>query len=122
MAYAQKGMYKEALDEYRIAVQASKGSALMRAEYASVLALSGDVDKARSELNDVLELTKKQYISAYQIATIYIALKDRELALQWLDKALDEGADWLVFLKVDPRFNSLRSDPKFLALQKRAGF
>lgn len=122
MAYAQKRMYKEALEEYSIAVQASKGSPLMRAEMASVLALAEDENKARSELNDVLELKKTQYVSAYQIATIYIALKDNKLALSWLEKALEEGADWLVFLKVDPRFDSLRSDPKFIDLQRRAGF
>ncbi|MCA1557471.1 MAG: hypothetical protein LC731_02900, partial [Acidobacteria bacterium] len=107
MAYAQKRMYKEALEEYRIAVEASKGSPLMRAEMASVLALSGEEARARSELKDVLELSKQKYISAYTIATIYVALKDKEKAFEWLERAFKERADWMVFLKVDPRFNSL---------------
>jgi serine/threonine-protein kinase len=122
LAYAQKRMYKEALEEYRMAVEASKGSPLMRAEMASVMALSGDADHARSELNSVLELSKRQYVSAYQIATIYVALKDKDNAFAWLEKAFNERADWMVFLKVDPRFNSLRSDQKFVDLQRRMGF
>jgi serine/threonine protein kinase/Tfp pilus assembly protein PilF len=119
MAYAQKRMYKEAIEEYRIAVEASKGSPLMRAELASVLALSGDTQAAQTELNAVLDLAKQRYVSAYQIATIYVALKDRERAFEWLEKAFNERADWMVFLKVDPRFASLHSDPKFMDIQKR---
>ena len=121
LSFAQKRMYKEALEEYRIAMEGSKGSPLMRAEYASVLALSGDSEKAREELDAVLEISKKRYISAYHIATIYVALRDRERALEWLEKAFTERADWMVFLKVDPRFNSLRSDPKFMEIQRRMG-
>ncbi|HEY0320792.1 MAG TPA: protein kinase [Pyrinomonadaceae bacterium] len=122
LAYAQKRMYKEALEEYRIAVEASKGSPLMRAEMASVLALSGDRERAQAELNEVLEISKQRYVSAYQIATIYVALKDRDGAFEWLEKAFKERADWMAYLKVDPRFNSLRSDPRFVDLQRRMGF
>jgi tetratricopeptide (TPR) repeat protein len=119
MAYAQKRMYKEAIEEYRIAVDASKGSPLMRAEMASVLALSGDTQAAQGELNAVLDLAKQRYVSAYQIATIYVALRDRDRAFEWLEKAYQERADWMVFLKVDPRFDGLHSDPRFIDIQRR---
>ena len=119
LAYAQKRMYKEAIEEYKIAVEASKGSPLMRAEMASVLALSGDRERAQAELDAVLEMAKQRYVSSYQIATIYVALKDRERTFEWLEKALQERADWMVFLKVDPRFESLHSDPKFQDILRR---
>ncbi len=121
LAYAQKGLYKEAIAEYEKAMEASKGSPLMRAEYASVLALGGERDKAQAELDKLTGMIEKKerYISAYHIATIYVALKDRDSAFKWLDTAFAERADWMVFLNVDPRFNSLRSDPRFTDLLRR---
>lgn len=121
LAYAQKGMYKEAVAEFEAAMDGFKGSPLMKAEYASVLALKGDTDKAQAELNKLLEMieNKERYISAYHIATIYVALKDRDKAFEWLEKAFNERADYMVFLNVDPRFKSLRSDEKFKDLLRR---
>ncbi len=122
LAYAQKEMYKEALEQYDKALELSKQSPLMRVERASVLALSGNADnegKARSELKELQEIAKQRYISAYHIATIYVALKDRDNAFEWLDKAFDERADWMVFLGVDPRFKSLRADSRFTDLLRR---
>jgi len=119
LSYAQKGMYREAVEEYEKAIAGSKGSALMRAEYASVLALNGDTDKARAELSKLEDEKKTHYISAYHIATIYAALKERDHAFEWLEKAFTERADWMVFLDVDPRFKSLRSDSRFKDLLRR---
>jgi serine/threonine-protein kinase len=119
LAYAQKGMYKESLEQYEKALGLSKNSPLMKVERASVLALSGDEDKAQSELKELQEIAKGRYISAYHIATIYVALKDRDRAFEWLEKAFTERADYMVFLNVDPRFKSLRSDSRFTDLLRR---
>jgi TolB-like protein/Tfp pilus assembly protein PilF/cellulose biosynthesis protein BcsQ len=122
LSYAQKGMSKEAVAEYEKALEASKGSALMRAEYASVLALNGERDKAQTELSKLLDEKKTRYISAYHIATIYAALKDRDRTFEMLEQAYRERADWMVFLNVDPRFKSLRSDARFTDMLQRMRF
>jgi tetratricopeptide (TPR) repeat protein len=119
LSYAQKGMYKEALAEFEKAIASSGGSPLMRAEYANTLALSGDTTKAEDELRSLIELSKQKYLSAYHIATIYVGLKDKDRAFEWLERAFQERADWMAFLKVDPRFDSLHSDPRFVDLQRR---
>jgi serine/threonine-protein kinase len=119
LAYAQKGMFKEALEQYDKALAGSKNSPLMRVERASVLALAGESDKARAELKEIEEMAKQRYISAYPIATIYAALKDRDRAIEWLEKAYTERADWMVFLNVDPRWNGIKSDPRFVDLLRR---
>jgi serine/threonine-protein kinase len=121
LAYAQKEMYKESLEQYDKALELSKNSPLMKVERASVLALSDNVDKAKSELKELQEISKQRYISAYHMATIYVALKDRDSAFEWLEKAFNERADWMVFLNVDPRFKSLRSDPRFTDILRRMG-
>ncbi|HMJ26579.1 MAG TPA: protein kinase, partial [Pyrinomonadaceae bacterium] len=119
LAYAQKGMYKEAIAEFEKAIAASSSSPLMRAEYANALALSGDTNKARAELDSLIEMSKQKYISAYHIAAIYAGLKDKDHAFEWLEKAFEDRADWMAFLKVDPRFDSLHSDPRFTNLLHR---
>lgn len=119
LSYAQKGMYKEALAEFEKAIAASGGSPLMRAEYAHTLALAGDANKAQTELASLIELKKQKYISAYHIAAIYVGLKDKDRAFEWLETAFQDRADWMAFLKVDPRFDSLHSDPRFIDLLHR---
>jgi serine/threonine-protein kinase len=119
LAYAQKGRYKEAVAEYEKAIEGSRGSPLMRAEYASVLALNDEREKSEAELRRLENEKKERYISAYHIAAIYTALKDRERAFEWLERAFAERADWMVFLNVDPRFKSLHSDPRFQGLLRR---
>lgn len=119
LSYAQKGMYQEAIVEFEKAIAASSGSPLMRAEYASTLALSGDRKKAQAELDILIELSKQKYISAYHIAAIYVALKDKDRAFEFLERAFQDRADWMAFLNVDPRFDSIHSDPRFIHLKRR---
>jgi len=66
-------------------------------------------------------MAKQRYISPGSIALIYAALGDKDQAFAWLEKA-DKGRDGILArLKVDPRFDSLRSDPRFADLVRRVG-
>jgi hypothetical protein len=71
-----------------------------------------------SELN---ELASQQYASAYEIATIYVALGNNEQAFQLLETAYAEHSFHLVNLNVSPQFKSVRSDPRFQNLAQRLG-
>ena len=57
--------------------------------------------------------------SLYQIAATYAGLGEKDRAFEWLEKAYDERSDWLVNLKVEQRFEGLRSDPRFADLLRR---
>lgn len=119
LSYSQMGMHQEAIAEFEKAINASGDSPLMKAEYASALAASGNAEKAQAQLNNLLETSKQRYVSAYHIAVIYVGLKDKDQAFVWLNKAFQDRADWMVNLKVDPRFESLQSDPRFGELLRR---
>jgi tetratricopeptide (TPR) repeat protein len=119
LAYSQMGMHQEALAEFEKAVKASNESPLMKAEYAGALALAGDAPQARAQLENLIDISKQKYVSAYPIAAAYVGLKDKDQAFIWLNKAFQDRADWMVNLKVDPRFESLRSDPRFTELLHR---
>ena len=70
-------------------------------------------------MNSLIEMSKQRYISAYHIAAIYVGLQDKDHAFEWLEKAFQDRADWMAFLKVDPRFDSLHSDERFNNLLRR---
>jgi len=120
-AYGQKGKYDQSAAEYQKAIAGSGGSPLMRAELANTLALAGKKDEAERILEEVKQLSTDRYFSAYHIAMIYAGLGKKEEALNFLQKAFDQRADYMVFLKVDPRFSSLESDPRFQNLVQRIG-
>jgi hypothetical protein len=56
------------------------------------------------------------------IELIYAGLDDKDQAFAWLEKAYSERSAWISWLKVDPKFDSLRSDPRFADLMRRVGF
>jgi tetratricopeptide (TPR) repeat protein len=92
-------------------------SALAHAE-----ALSGNIYEAQKLLDQLIARSKTQYVSAFYIAIVYVALGKKDLAMNWLDKAFVERANGLVFLKVEPELDPLRSDPRFIALQQKLNF
>ncbi|MGD1146850.1 MAG: hypothetical protein ABR961_02725 [Thermoanaerobaculaceae bacterium] len=83
--------------------------------------LAGKKGEARALLDDLLALAKHRYVSSYYVAGVFIGLGDRDGAFEWLGRACDERASLLGALKVDPGFDSLRSDPRFAALLSRVG-
>jgi len=49
------------------------------------------------------------------------ALGEKQQALDWLEKAYEDRNWWMPWLKVEPRLDPLRSDPRFVALLRRVG-
>ena len=70
----------------------------------------------------MLERSKQEHVPTAEIALIYTGLDDRDEAFRWLEKAYNDRSDKLVNLKVEPRFDSLRSDPRLTAIMKKIGF
>jgi hypothetical protein len=84
-------------------------------------AVSGRQREARKILDLLKGLSRRHYVIPYHLATIYIALGDKDQAFAWLQKANDGRDDRPMFLKVDPFWDSLRSDPRFSNLVRIIG-
>ena len=69
--------------------------------------------------DELRELSKHRYVSAYDVAMIYVALEDRDGAFEWLERAYEERSIWLAFLKKEPRLDGLRTDPRLTDLLRR---
>jgi tetratricopeptide (TPR) repeat protein len=121
LAYEQKQFLDAAIEEFKKAVALSGGSPLMKAALGRAYAESQKKQDANEILNELNELAKRPYGSAFEIATIYIALGNNEQAFQSLEKAYAEHSFHLVNLNVSPQFKSVRSDPRFQDLAQRIG-
>ena len=76
----------------------------------------GRADLARSDLKSMEELSKTRFVTSYGMALIEAGLGDREATLRWLRKAFEERSHWLIWIRLDPRFKAIRSDPRFQEL------
>jgi TolB-like protein/DNA-binding winged helix-turn-helix (wHTH) protein/Tfp pilus assembly protein PilF len=115
--YQLKGRHEEAIAELKKA-NALGGS---RAQLAYAYAVAGNRDEAQKILNDFKELAKQpgRYVSPFNFALIYMGLGDKDQAFEWFNKTFDENPYRISFIKVNPKFDSLRSDPRFTDLLRR---
>ncbi len=61
----------------------------------------------------------QHYVSPFYLAEVYSALGDADQAINELDKAYQDRSNSLIFLRVDPEFDVLRSNPRFQSLLQR---
>jgi len=117
--YLQKGLHAEAIAEVEQAVALSGGSTISLAVLAHVYASAGRESEARRILADLLERARQRYLPSYWIALIFTGLGDVDQAMTWLERACDERSSWIVWAKVEPRFDGLRSNPRFISLLQK---
>jgi tetratricopeptide (TPR) repeat protein len=119
-AYEQKGMYKEAVEEFQEARQLDDKPFVLAA-LGHAFAASGRRGDAQKVLDELKQLSKRMYVDSYYVAAIHVALGETDQAFQSLEKAYDDRSTWLSRIKVDPIFDSLHTDPRFTKLVQRIG-
>ena len=123
-AYEQKGMYNEALAEFKKAIPLTRGSewTLSKAGLGYLYAVTGKKSEARTVLNELKQASKQEYVSGASIAFIYAGLGEKDQAFAWLNKGFEQRSFQMQWVNLDPRWDSLRSDPRFQDLMRRMGF
>jgi len=118
-AYALKGMYAEAETELLKAKYLLQQNVAVEADIGYAYAASGKGGEAKKVIDELKQSSKQRYISSYYLALIYTGLGEKDSAFEWLENAYRERSDLLIYLKVDPRLDSLRSDARFAELVRR---
>ena len=72
-------------------------------------------------LDELKQASGQGYVPATSIAMVYAGLGEKDEAFAWLDKGYEERAFQMQWLKIEPRWDSLRSDPRFRDLMRRVG-
>jgi len=119
--YVQRGLFKEAIEEAQTGVSLSKGSIFIKDDLGYIYALAGREDDALKVMRELHEASTRQYVPPYGIAVIYLGLGKTDLALEWLERAYQERS-FVIYLNVDPIFDSLRSNSRFASLTDKMRF
>jgi TolB-like protein/Flp pilus assembly protein TadD len=117
----QRGDFDESAAAFQRAIQLSPGSPLMKAALGRTFALSGKQEEGLRILGELQELAAKRYVSPFELAAIYFALGRTDEGFQWLAKAFQDRCFELICLRVDPRWESLRGNPRFQKLVEQLG-
>jgi serine/threonine protein kinase/tetratricopeptide (TPR) repeat protein len=117
--YRQKGMLGQAVSEFEIAAALDGQSSRVLGGLANAYATAGNVTKAREILATVLERSKRGLAVDSHVALIYWGLRDKERTLDALERAYQQGEIDVQYLKVEPAWQSLRSDDRIRALLRK---
>jgi len=120
MAYQMKGDFHDAIAEYQKARQLNDDPFVL-ALLGDIYAVSGRKDEALKILDQLKQLSKQRFVYAYGIALVYVGLGDKDQAFQWLEKSFQDHEARINRLKVDPLFDSVRSDARYADLIHRIG-
>jgi DNA-binding winged helix-turn-helix (wHTH) protein/TolA-binding protein len=116
--YHDLGRFEDALAEFcRVDISHPQWPVSMAAR-GFVAGAAGRHDEAREILGEFERLGNKTYVTPYAIALVHAGLGNNEKALTWLKKAFQEKSHWLVWLRLDPRWNGIRHDARFAELVK----
>jgi eukaryotic-like serine/threonine-protein kinase len=92
-----------------------------RSTLARTLAALGRVDEAKKVTASLVADASKRYVSGDYIAAAYLALGNKNEALRWIERANDDRSQWILPARTDPRWASLRNEPRFKAVVAQIG-
>ena len=119
VALQSKGQLNDAITEYRKAVELSDDPFVLGL-LGQAYARKGQREEAQKILARLTEEAKSRYVPAYSFALMYLALGDKERAIDEMERAYREGAGADIYpIKVDPMLDDLRGHPRFEALVQK---
>ncbi|HYL16795.1 MAG TPA: tetratricopeptide repeat protein [Terriglobales bacterium] len=121
LAYEQKSMYPEAITAWQNAARLSGGDPVILGSLGHAYAASGRRSDALHTLAELKEMAKQRYVAPFDVAVVYVGLRDKDQTFKWLQKALEDHSHWVIWLKCDPRFDSIRSDPRYAQVMRYMG-
>jgi TolB-like protein/Tfp pilus assembly protein PilF len=119
--YVSGGMYREGLSELEKYSALSRGRAMSLALLGYAHARLGERSQSLRILEQLEAASKERYTPAFSFAVVYAGLDEKDQAFAWLEKAYGERTSRLGYLKVEPLWDPLRSDPRFADLVRRIG-
>jgi DNA-binding winged helix-turn-helix (wHTH) protein/TolB-like protein/Flp pilus assembly protein TadD len=120
--YQELGEFEEALAEFRSVEERVREWPVSMAARGFVVGVAGQRDEARKILVEMERLESQKFVTSYGVALVHAGLGQTDAAFSSLNRAFDERSNWLVWLRLDPRWTGLRSDSRFAELVSRMRF
>jgi DNA-binding winged helix-turn-helix (wHTH) protein/Flp pilus assembly protein TadD len=122
LAYEQLGMQEEGIVELQNARACSGDHPATEAALGHAYARAGRLREAEEALQALQRRSQTRFVSPYWLSILHVALGEYAPALDLLEQAQQDRDVWLVWLKVEPRFDPLRGNPRFKALLRGMGW
>lgn len=122
IAYRQKGQYEDAISEFNTARGLDPEDANTLSQLGHTYGILGRKEEAYKTIAQLKDRSILNHVLPSNIAAIYAGIGERDRAFEWLEKGYGERDENLLFLKVEPSWDSLRRDPRFVNLLGRIGF
>src|SRR5262249_53053322 len=111
--YEQQKEYGKAIAAFQKSLDLDDNNPEGESQLGHIYARAGKREEALKILAHLTELSKKRYISPYNIAVLHLGLGNTDLALDWFEKAKEDHSEWFAYLNVDPRLGPIRTHPRF---------
>jgi TolB-like protein/class 3 adenylate cyclase/Tfp pilus assembly protein PilF len=121
-AYYLDSRTDKAINEVRKALELSSGDPLYKANFALLLGLTGRRDEANKIIEGLKELSKTTYVDNGTVAVALFGVGSTDEAFRYLEKAYEERASSIPYIRVFPWFSEFRKDPRWTPFEKRMGF
>jgi TolB-like protein/Flp pilus assembly protein TadD len=122
LSYASLGRLDEAIGELEtIAGKPGGRTPIYLAGLAHAYGQAGRLEDARRIIEELDSIASRRYVSHYDMALAHLGLGDVERVLDLLESAFEDRDHALVYLNVDPRYETLRTQPRCRALLRRLG-
>jgi len=122
MAYLSRSAPNEAISGLETAEQLAGHDPYLDGLLGYAQARSGNTVAARKLIEELTLRSHTQYVPAFSIALVYTGLGDRVDAIEWLEKSYQDRSTFMVYIKIDPLLDPIRSDPRFTELLHQMGF
>ena len=119
--YMATGRYPQAITELQAEEGGRAPTEIVLASLGQIYGLQGKKQEAEKVLAELMQRSKKTYVSPSLLAYVYVGLGDREHTLSALEQAFQEHDQEMIYLKVDPMFDQFHSDPRFQELLRSMG-
>ena len=119
--YDQKGMFREAIAARQRRRQLAGWDATETAALKEAASTSEPAVYWKKRLEQEIEESRNELPMPFEMAAIHAQLGEKDLAFEWLDKAIENRSYPVMFLRVTPDIDPLRSDPRFADALRRIG-
>ena len=121
MCHGMLGNYVAEKEDFEKVLKLDPEATIAQTGIAISLARMGKKAEALTALEQLQAMRSTTYVSPAYVALVYQALGKTDAEFQWLEKAYDDRAEWLLWLEVDPLFDNQRNDPRLCALEMKVG-
>ena len=121
LVYSQLKDFPSAVRELQKADTLFRGNPIVLGALGYVYAVSGDQIRARKVLLQLENQARERYVNPEAFALVYAGLGNKDKAVEWLKRAIDDRQGLVTFIKSEPMLDNLRSDPRFEDLLRQMG-